>query len=98
LDNDLWLRHGRHANALATHLAQGLRKLGIPLLQPVEANEVFAALPQTLIDTLREQDFEFYEWPTPPERGSPVVRLVTAYDMAMADVDALLASIAARPA
>jgi threonine aldolase len=98
LDNELWLRHGRHANALATRLAQGLRQHGIPLLQQVEANEVFAAMPQTLIDALRAQDFEFYEWPSPAHLGSPVVRLVTAYDMSVADVDALLASIAARRA
>ena len=98
LDNELWLRHGRHANALATRLAQGLRQHGIPLLQQVEANEVFAAMPQTLIDALRAQDFEFYEWPAPAHLGSPVVRLVTAYDMVVADVDALLASIAARRA
>jgi threonine aldolase len=98
LDNELWLRHGRHANALATRLAQGLRQQGIPLLQPVEANEVFAAWPQTLIDGLRADGFEFYEWPAPPGVNSPVVRLVTAYDMAIADVDALLAAIAVRRA
>ena len=96
LENELWLRHGRHANALATRLALGLQQRKIPLLQPVEANEVFAALPQPLIDALRAQDFEFYEWPAPPHMGSPVVRLVTAYDMDIADVDALLASIGAR--
>jgi threonine aldolase len=98
LDHELWLRHGRHANALATRLAQGLRQHGIPLLQQVEANEVFAALPQTLIEALRAQGFEFYEWPAPPGLDTPVVRLVTAYDMVVADIDALLASIAARRA
>jgi threonine aldolase len=98
LDNGLWLRHGRHANALATRLAEGLRQRGYALLQPVEANEVFAALPRTLIEALRAQGFEFYEWPTPPGVRSPVVRLVTAYDMTVADVDALLAAIGAMPA
>ena len=96
LDNELWLRHARHANALATHLAHGLQQHGIRLLQPVEANEVFAALPMTLIDALRAQGFEFYEWPAPAGLGLHVVRLVTAYDMTLADVDALLESIAAR--
>ena len=66
------------------------------MLQQVEANEVFAAFPQPLIDALRAQGFEFYEWPAPAHLGSPVVRLVTAYDMGDADVDALLASIATR--
>ena len=98
LDNELWLRHARHANALATHLAHGLQQHGIRLLQPVEANEVFAALPMTLIDALRAQGFEFYEWPAPAGLGLHVVRLVTAYDMKLGDVDALLESIAARRA
>ena len=97
-EQELWLRHGRHANALATRLAQGLRKHGIRLLQPVEANEVFAVFPTALIDALRAQGFEFYEWPAPAALGSAAVRLVTAYDMASADVDALLASIAATRA
>jgi len=98
LDNGLWLRHGRHANALATRLAEGLRQRGHALLQPVEANEVFAALPRTLIEALRAQGFEFYEWPAPPGVHLPVVRLVTAYDMAVADVDALLAATGAMRA
>jgi threonine aldolase len=94
LETGLWLRHGHHANGLATRLAEGLRRHGIAVLQQVEANEVFAALPRPMSDALRAQGFEFYEWPTPPEQALPVVRLVTAYDMQATDVDALLASIA----
>ncbi len=93
LENDLWLRHGRNANALATRLAQGLRERGIPLVQAVEANEVFAVMPVKLIASLRTQGFEFYEWPAPRIDNQPIVRLVTAYDMAPADIDALLAAI-----
>ena len=98
LEQDLWLRHARHANALATRLAQGLARHGLTPLQPVEANEVFVAMPARLIAALRAQGFQFYEWPAPPVAGQPVVRLVTAYDMAAADVDALIASIAASDA
>ena len=98
LEAGLWLRHARHANELATHLAHGLRQHGIRVVQQVEANEVFAAFPTTLSEALRAQGFEFYEWPAPPVLGAPVVRLVTAYDMVLADVDALLASVAARQA
>jgi threonine aldolase len=98
LDNELWLRNARHANALAARLAQGLKNQGIRLLQQVEANEVFAVLPNSLIGALRAQDFEFYEWPAPAEPGSSAVRLVTAYDMAPADIDALLAAIASKRA
>ena len=94
LDGGLWLRNGRHANALATRLAQGLGRHGIRLLQPVEANEVFAAFPARLIAALRAQGFEFYEWPAPAGENSPVVRLVTAYDMESADVDAFIEALA----
>ncbi|HLQ12253.1 MAG TPA: low specificity L-threonine aldolase [Steroidobacteraceae bacterium] len=93
LENGLWLRHARTANALATRLAHGLASCGIALIQAVEANEVFAAFPAPLIAALRAQGFEFYEWPAPPGLGSPVVRLVTAFDMREADVDVLLAAV-----
>jgi threonine aldolase len=98
LEDELWLRHARHANALATRLAGGLQQQGIALLQEVEANEVFAAMPRALIEALRAQGFEFYEWPAPEGLDPPAVRLVTSYDMVFADIDALLAAVAARPA
>ena len=94
LEQELWLRHGRHANALATRLAQGLARHGLTPLQPVEANEVFVAMPARLIAALRAQGFDFYEWPAAPVASTPVVRLVTAYDMGAKDVDALLAAVA----
>lgn len=93
LDNDLWLRYACTANDLAQRLAHGLRRQGIRLLQAVEANEVFAEFPAPLVAALRAQSFEFYEWPAPPSAQPPVVRLVTAYDMTTADVDALLAAV-----
>ncbi len=93
LENGLWLRHARHANALATQLAAGLQQRGLALLQPVQANEVFAAMPATMITALHAAGFEFHEWPAPPAQPLPVVRLVTAYDMGVADIEALLAGI-----
>ncbi len=97
LEQDLWLRHARHANGLATRLAQGLARRGIALMQPVEANEIFALMPVGLITALRAQGFEFYQWPVPPVDDQPIVRLVTAYDMTAADIDALLAAIPQAP-
>ena len=94
LTDGLWLRHARHANALATRLAQGLGRHGIRSVQPVQANEVFAAMPAPLIARLRSQGFEFYEWPAPGE-SLPVVRLVTAFDMASGDVDEFIAGVSA---
>jgi len=93
LENELWLRHARNANALAAQLAAGLRQRGLSLLQPVQANEVFAAMPAKMITTLHAAGFEFYQWPAPPGQLLPVVRLVTAYDMGATDVEALLTAI-----
>ena len=77
-------------------MAQGLERHGIRRMQPVEANEVFAAMPAPLIARLRAQGFEFYEWPAPHGESLPVVRLVTAFDMATADVDDFVATVAAQ--
>jgi threonine aldolase len=93
LEDGLWLRHGRHANAMATRLARGLEAAGIRLLQPVEANEIFALFSAPLVSALRAEAFEFYEWPAPAGVTGPVVRLVTAYDMQAADIDLLLAAV-----
>jgi len=98
LDADLWLRHARHANALATRLASGLATLGGSLVAPVDANEVFVTLPAALIAGLRADGYDFYDWPAPRGHAGPVIRLVTAYDMSPADIEALLAAARARAA
>ncbi len=93
LDDDLWLRNARHANAMAQRLAAGLAAIaGVRLAQPVEANELFVVMPAALIAGLRAAGFRFYDWPAPPGVGGLVVRLVTSYDVTAAAVDALLAT------
>src|SRR5580698_4179595 len=62
--NGLWLDNARHANAMASALAHGLREIrGVSLLQPVDANEVFVALPEATVAALEKQGFGFYRWP-----------------------------------
>ncbi len=93
LADELWLRNARHANAMAARLGSGLAALpGVELLHPVEANEIFARLPGPAIEGLFAAGFQFYRW-GPEDR--PEVRLVTAFNTAEADVEALLA-VAAR--
>ena len=78
LSEDLWLRHARHANAMAQRLARGLDGLAaVRLCHPVEANEVFVELPETLIQALLRDGFQFYRWMD--ERAAPL-RLVTAFN------------------
>ncbi|MCQ8242131.1 threonine aldolase family protein [Rhizosaccharibacter radicis] len=97
LADDLWLRNARAANAAATRLADGLTRLpGARLLQPVQANELFALLPEAVAARLEAAGFGFYRWympgmaPTP--EGMVPVRMVTAWDVRPEDVDALLAA------
>ncbi len=88
LGDGLWLRHARHANAMAARLAQGLGALpGVALLHPVEANEIFARLPEATIQGLFDRGFQFYRWGPAANRE---VRLVTAFNTAPDDVEAFL--------
>ena len=88
LADDLWLRNARHANAMAARLAAGLGRLpGVDFVHPLEANEIFARLPEAVIAGLLAQGFAFYRWG--PEEACEV-RLVTAFNTDPADVDAFL--------
>ena len=88
LKDDLWLRLARHANAQARDLAEGLAALpGVELLHPVEANEIFARLPQGLAERLRARGFAFYDWAA---AGPGAVRLITAFDSTPEEVATFL--------
>jgi threonine aldolase len=88
LQDDLWLRNARHANAMAARLAAGLARLpGVRLLHPVEGNEIFVELPEAAIAELGAAGFIFYRW-----GDQPVLRLVTSFDTGSGDVDAFIAA------
>jgi threonine aldolase len=89
LERDLWLRNARHANRMAARLAEGLAATpGAKLIHPVEANEIFIALPEPVIAALEAAGVGFYRWGGPGE-GS--LRLVTAFNTRAEDVDATIA-------
>lgn len=91
LTDGLWLRLARHANAMAARLAEGLAAVpGVTIAHPVEANEVFAVLPDRTIAGLRAAGFVFYSWPGEAGQGAKV-RLVPAFDTPAASVDAFVA-------
>jgi threonine aldolase len=92
--NGLWLDNARHANAMASALAQGLRGVGgAALLQSVDANEVFVALPEALVAALERQGFGFYRWPLAAGSGGTAIRLVTSYSTPRAHVDEFLDAV-----
>ena len=92
LDDDLWLRNARHANAAARRLHDGLKDIdGVSFLHPVNGNMMFVAMPEPMIAGLRADGFDFYDWPhAGPKSGA--IRLVTAFNTRTQDVDALVAS------
>jgi threonine aldolase len=92
LSDDLWLANARQANAMATALARGLRDVkGVRMLQSVDANELFVAMPEPLITALEADGFQFYRWPY-PGFSEAAIRLVTSYATTRADVEAFTAA------
>ena len=96
LKNDLWLDNARHANAMATHMAQGLKAVpAARLLHPVEANELFVVVPEAWANALESQGFHFYRWQYHIPDNGITLRLVTSFATPKADVDEFLAAAAA---
>jgi threonine aldolase len=88
-EDDLWLRNARHANAMARRLANGLRAVaGVEITQVVEANAVFALLPEGMAERLLEH-FRFHVW----NEATGEVRLMTSWATSQADVDELVAAV-----
>jgi threonine aldolase len=91
LEDGLWLRNARHANAMAARLAAALERIAeVRLCHPVEANEVFVALPEAVIAALAAEGFKFYRW---GGADAPCIRLVTSFATTADAVDALAAAI-----
>jgi threonine aldolase len=92
LKDGLWLKNAEQANAMATRLAVGMQTVaGAQMLHPVEANEIFIALPESTVAALEAAQFKFYRWPVRAPSGVPI-RLVTSYSTTAADVDDLLSA------
>lgn len=62
LSNDLWKRMAGHANAMARKLADEVSRIpGVRVVRPVDANAVFAIIPERAIEAL-QKDYPFYIW------------------------------------
>ncbi len=91
LEDDLWLRLARNANARARQLADGLAALpGIRIAYPVEANEVFAHLTEQQVQGLQARGALFHPW----DEAARLYRFVCGFDKSEADVAALLRAAA----
>ena len=92
LSSDLWIKNARHANEMARRLGEGVTKVnGVEVVQPIEANGVFASLPVTVIEPLQSQ-FPFYVWEAGHGERS-VVRWMTSFDTTTEDVDTFVSLV-----
>ena len=89
LENDLWLRNARHANAMAARLAAGIDGRA-EILRAVDANVVFARLAPEMLANLQAGGFLFYDWPL---FGEGAVRFVCGFTTREEEVDSLIAAL-----
>jgi threonine aldolase len=99
LAGDLWLELARHANAMADRLAAGLAAAGLVARWPVEANEIFVALPPQVDARLKAAGATYYPWTVSDgsgsERDGTLVRLVTSFATTLEEIERFLAIVRA---
>ena len=89
LTDDLWLVSARHANAMAAKLESAIRQVpGVEITRPVQANAVFAILPDEVTSRLQER-FHFYIW----DQVTGEVRWMCAWDTTVEDIDAFALAV-----
>jgi len=82
LNDDLWLKNARHANNMAQFLAKKTSSIkGVTIVEPVQANGIFARIPDKIIKPLKEEFF-FYVL----EGKNPLVRWMTSWDTTKEDI------------
>ena len=82
LTNDLWRRSAEHANRMARVLEAELRRIPrVKIAWTVEANGVFAQIPQPAIEAIKERYF-FYPW----IEEECIVRWMCSFDTTEEDV------------
>jgi threonine aldolase len=82
LSNGLWKRNAEHANGMARRLEAELRQIPqVKIVWRVEANGVFAQIPQHAIQKIRDRYF-FYMW----IEEECIVRWMCSFDTTEEDV------------
>lgn len=89
LSGEAWLRHARQANGQAQRLAEGLEKLGYPLLFPRQSNSVFVTLPSPVAQQLQKK-WAFYAF-----IGTGGARFVCSWATSDEAIECLLADLKA---
>jgi threonine aldolase len=90
LQDGAWLRHARHANEMAQHLAAALEKIpGVNISFPVQSNAVFAKIPKPAEEKLRARGWQFSTGVITAAES----RLMCSWDTTPADVEAFVADL-----
>ncbi len=85
LQDGAWLRHAKHANAMARRLETALRPIPqIEIAFPVQSNGVFARIPARVVHGLHERGWKFLTGVVTPDES----RLMCSWDTTPEDVDA----------
>jgi threonine aldolase len=88
VEDDLWLRLARQANAAAARIAARVAMLPtMRLVAPVEANEIFLELPAEAMDALEREGVGFFR------RGPTLARFVCRWDTTEAEIEALCGTL-----
>lgn len=83
LTGSAWLKHARHANAMAQRLQESIRQVpGVTVRYPTQANAVFVDFPPGMAAKLMERGWRFYD-----DVGPGGARLMCAWNTSGSDVD-----------
>lgn len=89
LEQDVWLKNARHANAMAARLATQLKRIpAIEIVYPTEVNAVFARIPPEAVERTHAKGWHFYTL------GGGISRLMCAFDTLPESVDRFAADLA----
>jgi threonine aldolase len=90
LQEDAWLRHARHANAMAKRLETAVRPLPqIQIAYPVQTNSVFAHIPDNVVQGMYRRGWKFYTHVGAADEA----RLMCSWDTTAEDVDEFAADL-----
>jgi threonine aldolase len=84
LQDGAWLRHAKHANAMAKRLEAAIRDFPrVEIAYPVESNAVFAKLPDEIVEAMHQRGWKFYTHVGLMDEA----RLMCSWDTMAEDVD-----------
>lgn len=88
LTNELWKKNASIANEMAKLLEAELSGLGIKITRAVEANGVFAIIPQSIIPKIQKEYF-FHIW----DESTSEVRLMCSWDTTPEDIQGFATTV-----